>query len=344
MTTGGGNKGNVVVMWKVNAGRRSKFAADFSDLSIVAIGWREIGDPTRFARKADLLAAIAEAYPDHSSRQAEVSANQIWRFLKEVKEGDDVITYDPLDRVYLIGRIMGAPDYKPDIIEELPTCRAVEWTGRASRDSLSDTARNALGAILTLFLVREEVARELEQVAATPVGEIVIARPQALDDETEAASDPFETIEEQALERIKDRLMGLGWDDMQEIVAALLRALGYRTIISPAGPDRGKDILASRDGFGFESPRIVVEVKHRKGAMGAPEIRAFLGGRHTDDRGLYVSTGGFTREAHFEAERASTVTHLMTLDGLARAIVDNYDKMDERGRKLLPLTRLYWPS
>jgi restriction system protein len=131
---------------------------------------------------------------------------------------------------------------------------------------------------------------------------------------------------------------------MQEIVASLLRALGYRTQISPAGPDRGKDIIASKDGFGFERPRIVVEVKHRKGQMGAQEIRSFLGGRHADDRGLYVSTGGFSRDAQYEAERAATVTHLMTLDELAKALVEQYDQIDEVGRRLLPLTKVYWPA
>jgi restriction system protein len=44
---------------------------------------------------------------------------------------------------------------------------------------------------------------------------------------------------------------------MQDLVAGLLRALGYKKRVSPAGPDRGKDIVASPDGFGFESPRIL---------------------------------------------------------------------------------------
>lgn len=56
---------------------------------------------------------------------------------------------------------------------------------------------------------------------------------------------------------------------MQDLVAGLLRAMGYKTRVSPSGPDRGKDIVASPDGFGFESPRIVVEVKHRQGAIAA---------------------------------------------------------------------------
>ena len=133
------------------------------------------------------------------------------------------------------------------------------------------------------------------------------------------------------------------WHQLQELVAALLRALGYRTKVSPQGADRGKDIFASPDGFGFELPRIVVEVKHRRGqTMGAPEVRSFLGGRHKDDRGLYVSTGGFTREAYYEAERASIPVTLMTLDDLARAIMDNYEEFDTLGRSLVPLTRVYW--
>lgn len=86
-----------------------------------------------------------------------------------------------------------------------------------------------------------------------------------------------------------------------------------------------------------------VEVKHRRGqTMGAPEVRSFLGGRHKDDRGLYVSTGGFTREAYYEAERASIPVTLMTLDDLARAIMDNYEEFDTLGRSLVPLTRVYW--
>ena len=101
---------------------------------------------------------------------------------------------------------------------------------------------------------------------------------------------------------------------MQELVAGLLRAMGYKTRISPAGPDKGKDIVASPDGFGFESPRIVVEVKHRSSAMGSAEIRSFLGGRHKDDKGLYVSTGGFSKDAYYEAERANIPLTLMSLD------------------------------
>jgi predicted Mrr-cat superfamily restriction endonuclease len=49
--------------------------------------------------------------------------------------------------------------------------------------------------------------------------------------------------------------------EVEHLVAGILRAMGFKTRVSPVGPDRGKDIVASPDGFGFKDPRIVVEVK-----------------------------------------------------------------------------------
>jgi restriction system protein len=34
----------------------------------------------------------------------------------------------------------------------------------------------------------------------------------------------------------------------------------------------------------------------------------------------------------------------MTLDELARAVIENYDNFDSEGRALLPLKRMYWPA
>jgi len=120
--------------------------------------------------------------------------------------------------------------------------------------------------------------------------------------------------------------------------------MGYKTRISPAGPDKGKDIVASPDGFGFEQPRIVVEVKHRGSAISSPDIRSFLGGRHPDDRGLYVSTGGFTKDSFYEADRASIPLTLMDLDELVRVLIQNYEALDVETKQLVPLKKIYWPA
>ena len=78
--------------------------------------------------------------------------------------------------------------------------------------------------------------------------------------------------------------------------------------------------------------------------MGSQDIRSFLGGRHKDDKGLYVSTGGFTKDARYEAERANIPLTLMDLDELVSATIEHYEKMDMETRVLVPLTKIYWPA
>ncbi|AEF34595.1 restriction endonuclease [Mycolicibacter sinensis] len=155
--------------------------------------------------------------------------------------------------------------------------------------------------------------------------------------------DPLADYESIAFERIKDQVNRLGWEGMQQLIAGILRAMGYKTQVSPPGSDLGRDILASPDGFGFERPRIVVEVKHRKQTMGSTDIRSFLGGRHPDDRGLYVSTGGFTKDARYEADRSTVPLALWTLDEVTKALLDNYESTDTKTRSLISLRTFYGP-
>jgi restriction system protein len=217
----------------------------------------------------------------------------------------------------------------------------VEWLGEVARDSISTPTRNTLGAISTLFLLSEEPAKEIEVLLSGAVP----AEAVSVEDEVEDTEDLARDLRARSYEFIKDRVTRLDWQEMQELAAGLLRAMGYKTRISPAGPDRGKDIVASPDGFGFEQPRIVVEVKYRPNtAIGASEIRSFLGGRHTEDKGLYVSTGGFSIDARYEADRASIPMMMLDLYELVRELIRHYSAMDVEARALIPLASIYWPA
>lgn len=132
---------------------------------------------------------------------------------------------------------------------------------------------------------------------------------------------------------------------VEELLASLFRAMGFKATVSPVGPDRGIDVIASPDGLGLQDPRIKAEVKHRKDTrMGPQDVRNFIGALRPSDRGVYLSTGGFTKEARYEAERANVPVTLLDLDGLARLIESHYDNFDTDGRTLLPLTRVLWPA
>lgn len=200
-----------------------------------------------------------------------------------------------------------------------------------------------MGSTSALFQVpdfaRDELLTPNQRIDPHPiVAELSVTQVE------EPEEDPWSAVDTQSLERIKDLVANLNWSEMQDLIAGILRAMGYKTQVSPSGSDRGKDIIASPDGFGFEHPRIIVEVKHRKGQMDSQAIRSFLGGRHAQDRGLYVSTGGFTRDAFYEADRASIPVTLWTLDHIVRTLIDYYDQTDSETKRLVPLKRLYWPA
>ena len=107
-------------------------------------------------------------------------------------------------------------------------------------------------------------------------------------------------------------------EEMEQLVAGPLRSMGYHAETSPTESDEGCDVVASPDLLDPESPRVITGVKHRKSPVGASQVRAFIGGLRADDRGLYVSTGGFAREARYEADRANVPVRLLDLDGFVK--------------------------
>lgn len=330
-------------MWMVRAGEGGVRVEEFRAGSLVAIGWQQVGDMSALRTREQFSKAVEKAYPASRRMQLAMSAGQAYRFVREIKVGDRVATYDPSRREYLVGTITGEYVFRPGPEDGYPQVRTVNWSATVSRDALSIATRNSLGAIATLFQVPAEAAEEIERLTA---GGVPPNAPDAAPAEEQTQVDLiYKDIQNKAFEFIKDEISRLDWEEMQELVAGLLRAMGYKTRISPSGPDRGKDIVASPDGFGFESPRIVVEVKHRTGStMGSQEVRSFLGGRHKDDKGLYVSTGGFSREARYEAERASIPLTLMDLDDLVRAFLEHYERMDADTQRLVALRKIYWPG
>ncbi|MCF8240758.1 MAG: restriction endonuclease [Melioribacteraceae bacterium] len=309
----------------------------FLSKNITAIGWYPLGDLSKYD-KDSLLSKIEEKWPQNKPGRNRNILSVLFRFANEVKKGDTVITYDPSRRVYHLGEIVSEYQYD-STNDEWPNIRKVKWEKEISRDRLSTNTKNTLGSTLTLFKVPDEVVDELH-------GKQIEHGEPIKHNENDIEEDfIFEDYQAKSIEFIKDKISNLDWEELQRLVAGLLRAMGYKTKISPRGSDLGKDIVASPDGFGLEQPRIVVEVKHRQGsAMGSQEIRSFLGGRHKDDKGLYVSTGGFTKDAKYEADRASIPLTLMDIDSLVFEILNNYEQMDVETKMLLPLKKVYWPK
>lgn len=214
------------------------------------------------------------------------------------------------------------------------------WSEEAPRDALSSSSKNSLGSISTIFTVSDEVIGDIHRASKQPALQISQESGSSDADDEEACIATYDD----GIERIKDRVLALDWEDMEQLVAGLLRAMGYCARVTPKGPDGGRDVIASPDALGLESPRIIAEVKHCKGAMGTPAVRSFIGGLRASDRGLYVSTGGFTKDARYEADRSNVPVKLLDLDEFVCLYVECYDRADEDARAILPLVRIWWPA
>jgi len=327
--------------WMIRA-EGGRLYEEFRERGIAAIGWTQLAPLAKVGMTRKALIDLYRSIEPATKEKTVISgASQVWRFMNEVKVNDWVVTYSPANRTYLIGRVTGEYEYRADLVDaEMALARTVAWKEKeVERDSLTDATKSSLGSTLTVFVVADFATQELLGEAT---GKPMQPTPELQEDQVEA--DPLSGMETLAFEQIKDVVSKLDWADMQELIAGILRAMGYKTQVSPAGSDRGKDIIASPDGFGFEHPRIIVEVKHRRGQMGTSQIRSFLGGRHPDDRGLYVSTGGFSKEAYYEADRASVPLTLWTSDHVVRALVDHYEATDAETTRLVPLKRTYLPA
>ncbi|HEY3212374.1 MAG TPA: restriction endonuclease [Actinomycetota bacterium] len=185
-------------------------------------------------------------------------------------------------------------------------------------------------------------AWRLEQSDAS--GDVADTDEEAAD---EVAPDPRTTLEEaeeNAWSAIADYLARMPPFEFQDLVAALLRAMGYHIAwTAPPGPDRGIDIVAFQDPLGATSPRIKVQVKRRAGRIPADELRSFMAVLGQDEVGIYVSIGGFTSDAEVEArgqERRSVT--LIDMRRLVSLWIEHYDRLIEEDRSLLPLKPVHF--
>lgn len=209
------------------------------------------------------------------------------------------------------------------------------------RWSLTDDGRDALARFTDPGELMREVVRLYQRWKREhrPVDEI--GEPA---EGEEQATVTLEEAEEAAWSEIRDYLVSLPPYEFQNLVAALLRAMGYHVSwVAPPGPDRGVDIVAHTDPLGASAPRIKVQVKRRADRISAGELRSFMAVLGAQDVGIFVAAGGFTPDAEAEArsQEARRIT-LIDLERLFELWVEHYDRLLEEDRHLLPLRPVHY--
>jgi len=152
-------------------------------------------------------------------------------------------------------------------------------------------------------------------------------------------------LEEQAIDGIKQFIIQMNAYEFQDIVAALLRAMGYHTpFVSPKGKDGGIDIIAYQDPLGIQTPRIKVQVKHYpENPIAADAIRSLKGLINSGEEvGLFVTSGRFSNEAERFAREANVHIKLINGEDFISLWQEFYNKMPDEDKTLLPLQSIYF--
>ncbi|HEV2642725.1 MAG TPA: restriction endonuclease [Candidatus Elarobacter sp.] len=165
-----------------------------------------------------------------------------------------------------------------------------------------------------------------------------------LEEDRASAAITLEAAEDQARSEIERYLHDMPPYDFQDLVAVLLRAMGYHVgWVAPPGKDGGVDIVAFTDPLGTRPPRIKVQVKRMEGRIPVDGLRSFLAVLGADDVGIFVNAGGFTKDAHDEArtQQGRRIT-LVDLDRLIELWKEHYPQLTESARQRLPLQPVYF--
>ena len=184
--------------------------------------------------------------------------------------------------------------------------------------------------------------RKGREVSEEEIGEPVV-EPEAEDAERSSRI-TYEQAEVEAWTEIEAHVGAMDPYEFQRLVADLLKAMGYYpSWISPPGKDGGLDIVAHADPLGTRPPRIKVQVKRQQQRISREGVSAFLAHVNEDDAGLFVCTGGFTRDAEdFARMQERRKITLIDLDRLVELWIEFYSKLDELARNRLRLTPIYF--
>lgn len=152
----------------------------------------------------------------------------------------------------------------------------------------------------------------------------------------------LDLLESDAREGIKQFITTKTPYEFQDMVAALLRAMGYHTpFIAPKGKDGGVDIIAYVDPLGAQTPRIKVQVKHKPDTpVGAADIRALLGILRTGDIALFVTSGTFSPDARNTGTNSREFIRLIDGNEFIEMWQEYYPKMNDDDKNMLPLKQI----
>ena len=275
-----------------------------------------------------------ETYPNAKKGSVATGAGMLYRFAHEVEIGDYVVFPSKIDHQINIGVIEGGYEYHPEAAEYVHQ-RKVKWLKHLPRTSFSQGALYEVGSAMSFFTVKNYAD---EYLAALDKGFKKNAMTSEADDESVGATadEIVEATRDFILKELSKNLKGY---DLEEFVADLLGAMGYRTTVSVHGGDSGIDITAYKDEL---PPRILVQVKSQDGDIKESKIQSLKGAMREGDYGLFVTLSNYTKNAQKYLDSTPIIRGINGKE-LVDLILKYYHDLSDKYKKMIPLKMVYIP-
>jgi len=330
-----------MTLWLVRAGRYGE-REDFAlENNLAVIGWDELPDLSELEKRDELADILAEKYPDEKKKTRLNWESQVWPFVSGMEKGDLVAMPLKHRAIIVFGKVSGDYRYEPNNPGGFRHVRPVEWNKEIPRNQIDQDLLYSFGAAMTVCTIHRNDAenRIRALLSGKPIAPPIFPEP-GLGGEDGGQLDLEQFARDQISKAITKNFKG---HKLANLTGAILQAQGYKVRTSPEGPDGGVDIIAGKGPLGFESPRLIVQVKSSASPVSVNVFRELSGVMDTfgAESGLIVSWGGFRGVVEKEAARQYFKIRLWDADNLVQMIQENYDKLPEDIQSELPLKRIW---
>ena len=301
--------------------------------NVIGIGWKDMGDLSLIESSRDAFKdKYAEVYSGAKKQSVATGAGMLYRFVHEMQIGEYVVFPSKSNREINIGIIESDYIYEPKAVEYVQQ-RKVKWLKHLPRTAFSQGALYEVGSALSLFTIKNYADEYFSALEKT-----FKKAPLEIEDESVGATaeDIIESTRDFILKELSKNLKGYA---LEEFVADLLNAMGYRTVISPHGGDSGIDITAYKDEL---PPRILVQVKSQDGDIKENTIQSLKGAMREGDYGLFVTLSNYTKNAQKYLDNTPIIRGINGPE-LVDLILKYYEQLSEKYRRMIPLKMVYIP-
>lgn len=339
-----------MALWLIRAGGHGEHEQRFLDESRVYVTWDTFDvNLAKLGGVEALREALARSFPSFSTKKIINHASQIWPFAAAMKPGDWVVTPSKLKPTVHIAEITGDYAHNPAGPDPYYHFRKVKWIAKdVPRERFAQDLLYSFGAFMTICRIkRNDAEARVRAMAASgwkADNVYKVAPPGETADEVADTETSQVNLEELARDSIAKLILAkFKGHGLARLVDAILKARGYTTHLSPEGPDKGVDILAAPEPFGFGTPRLCVQVKSEQGPIDRPTLDQLIGAMQNfhAEQGLLVAWGGFKATVLKELPAQFFRVRLWNQQQLIDELVANYDKLDPDIRAEIPLKRIW---